>query len=473
MMQSGLIDDWRPKSGRLTIIRPSEGARAAVIRARIDPTPPSFQQDAYLEMARTAKRAGRRFDRLILCAFTLGGEPDIEALARATTIVVRRHDAFHSWFEIDADFRIHRHVLDAENIELVPDAWGEIDGPMVSRILQHVTPGPSSWDCFTFAVIDHGGSFTVVVACDHLNCDAVSGGIISGELTQLYFDPTAEQRLATVPVASYREHCGRERSRAAELEVSSPQIVEWADRILTNGGRLPSFPLPLRATDTQGSVSAASSRQVLLSGAAAEKFEAQCARAGVRLVSGLFAAAAFAEYEITRRTSYFTLSPKNTRSGDAERASIGWYASLIPISFDFDPAEGFAAVAKRADAAFESGRWLSDVSLHRVVELLESHDGFEVRRGWVAPMLSFLDMRKLPGAELFSAIDFSFFGSRGTSEEVYTWVQRTDDMIWMASLYPDTEVAAASMARYSNVLAGVMESIAHTGSRVLTRDVVA
>ena len=92
MMQSGLIDDWRPKGGQLTIIRPSEVSRAAAIRARTDATPPSFQQDAYLEMARTAKLTGQRFDRLILCAFTLQGVPDIPALVRATTTIVRRHD---------------------------------------------------------------------------------------------------------------------------------------------------------------------------------------------------------------------------------------------------------------------------------------------------------------------------------------------------------------------------------------------
>ncbi|WP_194814706.1 condensation domain-containing protein [Nocardia sp. XZ_19_385] len=471
MMQSGLIDDWRPKGGRLTIIRPSENARAAAIRARTDDTPPSFQQDAYLEMARTAKQSGRRFDRLILCAFTLAGDPDIAALVRATTAVVRRHDAFHSWFEIDDTLRTQRRVLAAEDIDLVADSWGEIDGLLISRIVQRVTPGPTSWDCFSFAIIEHGGSFTVVVACDHLNTDAVSGGIIAAEVVQLYFDPAAATRLADVPVASYLEYCGRERAQAAELAAQSPQITQWADRILANGGKLPSFPLPLRDPEATVTASAASDRRVLLSGASAAAFEDECARAGVRLVSGVFAAAAYAEYQLSGRTRYFNLSPKNTRAGAAEQRTVGWYASLIPIDFEFDPAEGFAATAQRADAAFTAGKWLSNVSLHRVVELLEAQEGFHVRRGWVAPMLSFLDLRKLPGAELFSALDFSFFGSRGTSEEVYTWVQRTDDMIWAASLFPDTPLAAGAMTRYCDVLTRVMESIAHARIGPLARDV--
>ncbi|WP_306360926.1 condensation domain-containing protein [Nocardia sp. CC227C] len=471
MMQSGLIDDWRPKGGQLTVIRPSETSRAAAFRARTDATPPSFQQDAYLEMARTAKRSGRRFDRLVLCAFTLDGAPDIPALVRAATTIVRRHDSFHSWFEIDGDFGIQRRVLEPGDIELTADSWGEIDGPLVSRILQRLTPGPTSWDCFTFAVIDHGTSFTFVVASDHINCDAVSGGIISGELVQLYYDTGGVQHLDAVPAASYREHCGRERSRAAALDARSPQIVAWADRIMANGGRLPSFPLPLREPGTRESASAASDRRVLLSGGAADRFEAECGRAGVRLVSGIFAAAARAEYELSGRTRYFTLSPKNTRVSAAERRSVGWYASLIPIAFDFDPAESFVDTARRADAAFTDGRCLSEVSLHRVVELLESQAGFEVERGWVAPMLSFLDMRKLPGAELFTALNFSFFGSRGTSEEVYSWVQRTHDMIWMASLFPETDIAARSMTRYCDALTEVMESITHSETAPLSLDV--
>ncbi|MEV0245895.1 condensation domain-containing protein [Nocardia sp. NPDC050712] len=469
MMQSGLIEDWRPKGGRLTIIRPSEHARAAAIRARTDSTPPSFQQDAYLAMARTAKQAGRRFDRLILCAFTLPGAPDIAALVAATTAVVRRHDAFHSWFELDDAAGMQRRVLEPADIDLVADSWGEIDGLLISRIVQRVTPGPTSWDCFSFGIIDHGGSFTVVVACDHLNTDAVSGCIISAEVVRLYLDPAA--RPADVPVGSYREYCERERAQAAELVAHSPQITEWADRIRANGGRLPSFPLPLREPDAQVSTSAASDHRVLLSGPLADAFEDECDRAGVRLVAGVFAAAAYADYHLTGRTRYFNLSPKNTRAGAAEHRTVGWYASLIPIDFEFDPAAGFAATAQRADAAFTAGKWLSNVSLHRVVELLEAQEGFHVRRGWVAPMLSFLDLRKLPGAELFAALDFSFFGSRGTSEEVYTWVQRTDDMIWAASLFPDTPLAGGAMTRYCDVLTRVMESIARAGTGPIARDV--
>ncbi|MEU8900832.1 condensation domain-containing protein [Nocardia sp. NPDC048505] len=470
MMQSGLIDDWRPRGGRLTIIRPTESARAAAFRAGADATPPSFQQDAYLDMARKAKLTGRRFDRLILCAFTLDGTPDIAALVRAVTTVVRRHDAFHSWFEIDGAARPQRRVLDPADIELTADSWGEIDGLLISRIVQRVTPGPASWDCFSFGVIDHGGSFTVVVACDHLNTDAVSGCIISAEVVQHYFDPTAATRLAETPVGSYREYCARERAQAAQLEARSPQITQWADRILANGGKLPSFPLPLQESAGQVTT-AASDRRVLLAGPLAAAFEDECARAGVRLVAGVFAAAAYADYRLSGRTRYFNLSPKSTRVGPAEQRTVGWYASLIPVAFEFDPAEGFAVTAQRAEAAFAAGKELSNVSLHRVVELLEAREGFHVRRGWVAPMLSFLDMRKLPGAELFSALDFSFFGSRGTSEEVYTWVQRTDDMIWAASLFPDTTPAGAAMARYSDALTSVMEEVAHAATGALTRDV--
>ncbi|MEV0766181.1 condensation domain-containing protein [Nocardia sp. NPDC050435] len=470
MMESGLIDDWRPKGGRLTIIRPTETACASALRAPTDLTPPSFQQDAYLEMARKAKQTGRRFDRLLLCAFTLAGEPDIDALTNSLTAVVRRHDAFHSWFELE-ESGIRRRILEPDQIELTAQFWGEFDGRLVSRIVQRLTPGPANWDCFTFAVIDHGGSFTVVVACDHLNVDAVSGAIISAEVFQCYFDPGAQARLDQTPVASYREYCARERAEAAELDERSPQIIEWADRIEANGGKLPSFPLTLHE-EPGAPTMAASSRQVLLSGSAAQAFEGECAKAGVRLVSGIFAAAAYADYRLSGRTRYFNLSPKNTRFGAAEQRTVGWYASLIPIDFEFDPAEGFATTARRAEAAFAAGKSLSNVSLHRVVELLEQREGFHVRRGWVAPMLSFLDLRKLPGAELFSALDFSFFGSRGTSEEVYTWVQRTDDTIWAASLFPDTELADEAMTRYYEAIAVVMESVARSGAEVPADDVV-
>ncbi len=62
-------------------------------------------------------------------------------------------------------------------------------------------------------------------------------------------------------------------------------------------------------------------------------------------------------------------------------------------------------------------------------------------------MVSFIDVRKLPGAQIFDRINVGVFGNRGSSEEVYLWVNRFSDYTVITRLYPDTATAEVSIER--------------------------
>ncbi|MFI1913786.1 condensation domain-containing protein [Nocardia sp. NPDC020380] len=460
MVNTGLIGDWAPPTGVLTVIRPTDATRAAALEAPVGATPPSYQQEAYLKVARTGADLGRRIDRLMLFTFRLPGRVDIEIATAAFAAFVRRHDSMHSWFEFGTDKKLIRRVLDAGNIAFEAHTYEDRDTPVLD-IIQQVTPDPFHWDCFTFGILDHGESFTVISAMDHLYCDAISSAIMAAEFMHRYFELAGGRLPIEAPVASYRSFCDRERATTAALGAHSPEIVGWSDRIKANGGQLPSFPLPL-GTDS-GPAYAAMHTEQLLDAAAAADFEAVCRAGGFRLVAGVFAAAAHVDRELAGRTTYFGLTPKSARTTELERISVGWYASLIPLMFSIDEAHEFRDVALAAATAFEDGKKLSGVSLHRVVELLQGTPGFHVREGWFAPMLSFLDVRKLPGAAILSEMDAGVFGSRGSSEEVYLWLNWLDDGVSLAALFPDTPTAHASVRTYLETFRRVLTSVAATG----------
>ncbi|STQ64235.1 SL659 acyltransferase papA1 [Gordonia bronchialis] len=80
---------------------------------------------------------------------------DVDALTRAVTAFVRRHDTFWTWFRADDDGAIVRHIVDPEVIEFRPQQHGDYADPAEIRAhVQAQTPGPFDWDCFTFGAIE-------------------------------------------------------------------------------------------------------------------------------------------------------------------------------------------------------------------------------------------------------------------------------------------------------------------------------
>ncbi|MFD6463856.1 hypothetical protein ACFWFG_38380, partial [Streptomyces roseolus] len=160
---------------------------------------------------------------------------------------------------------------------------------------------------------------------------------------------------------------------------------------------------------------------------------------------------------------YFGLTPVNTRSTAGETSSVGWYTSLIPVAFEVGPADSFATIVARAQEAYDRGKELADVSPHRALELAPPELGIRTAPGWTARMLSYVDVRKIAGAEMFDQIKGGMYASRGRSSQVYIWINRFPDITQLSLLFPDTPAAHAAIDRYIAATRTVFAAVAGAG----------
>lgn len=469
MVSFGLIDDWEPRPGRLTSWTASRAAVAAAGSAGTDPVPPSHQQEEYLRAAKRNEAADFRFSRLCLLAFDIHAPMDRDAMTRALTAFLRRHDTFRSWFTVDADGSVARHLMPAGSIGVEPTDHGEF--PTSSAITEHVqqhTPGPFHWDCFTFGTVEHDAGFTVYAAIDHLHTDGMSQAMTCVDLMTLYMNAATGTDTPLAPTGSYHDYCRRERAISARLDRDSPQVRRWMDLVRDHGGRLPRFPLPLGGGEYDGPAdarirSAHLTTPVFADGNAAVRFEQACRSRGANMVSGIMAVAAIVYAEFTGETGYLGMTPKSTRQRGPELNAVGWFTSLIPVPVTVGPTATFASVVAEAAESYSAGKDLTDVSFHRVLELVRPQDGIDVAPGWSVPMVSYIDVRKLPGVEMFDAINGAMYGNRGSSEEVFMWVNRFADATSLTLLYPDTPTGHQSVHDYVRRFIEIMNVVANDG----------
>lgn len=464
MVSFGLIDEWQPRPGRLTSWTAAPSAVAAAAQATVHAVPPSHQQEEYLRAARRNESAGFRFSRLCLIAFDIQAPLDPTALTTALTTFLRRHDTFSTWFSFEDDGGVVRRAFDPQDIDLVFTEHGEFTTS--GQIRDHVqaqTPGPSQWDCFTFGAIEWDGGFTVYCAVDHLNTDGISQAITCVDLMTLYMNAAFGMDTPVSPVGSYLEYCDRERTISRELSWDSPHVQRWIELVQGQGGRLPRFPLPLGKEDSDTHTRSAHLTTTVFDEAAAQRFESVCRDSGANVTAGLMAVAALAYLEFTGDSEYLGMTPKSTRQAGPELNSVGWFTSLIPVPLTVGRDARFTEVAAAAARSYDAGKELTDVSFHRVLELVRPGDGISVAPGWSVPMISYIDVRKLPGVEMFDAINGCLYGNRGSSEEVFIWINRFQDATSMTFLYPDTAIATHSVREYTEKFVGIMEAVASQG----------
>ncbi|MFC9898554.1 condensation domain-containing protein [Nocardia sp. NPDC127579] len=462
MVNFGFFDEWHPEPGKLTSWRPTPHARAAAAAATVHPAPPSYQQEEYLLAAHRSAGTGFRASRLCMITFDLPGAPDYAALGRTVTAFLRRHDTFHSRFALHADGRIRRHVLVPGLIDVTAVDHGRFQhGAEIRAHVQSGTPGPFEWDCFDFGVIEYSGAFTVYAAVDHLHTDGVAQAVSFADLLTIYLAEVGGTDADLAPVAGHIAYCDRERRSGAQLSLRAPEVRTWVDLLRRNGGDVPSFPLDLGVGP--GYTRGAQVTVPLLTEAGAQRFEQVCMDNGGRFLAGIFTALAFTEYELADREWYFGLTPANTRSLPGEAASVGWYTNLIPVSVQLGAEDTFATAVAAAQRSADHARALTAVSPHRVLELVAADPAIRTRRGWSAPMLSYMDVRQSTDVAIFEQINGGLYANSLSPSQVYIWINRFADVTTMTLLFPDTAVAHRSIERYRDRFTTIIASVAAEG----------
>lgn len=460
MATVGPIKSWNPGQGPVTTWTASPQSRQAMQHAPHDPLPASFQQAQHLQAASLGRTLGRDLPRLLVVAWDVPGVCDVATMTDVINTHLRRHDTYHSAFDVRAGQIIRRTIADSDQIAFRPTQVGFLDADQIRTHALTTTPGTLSWDCFTFGVIQKPDHFTVYASVDHLHIDGTSAATIFYDIHVMYQALTHNLPSPLPPTVGYRAFTSRQQEQLAAVTLDSPEVRGWID--FANDGEWPSFPLPLG--DTWSSSRGAFVTVELLDADETEAFDTACRAAGARFSGGVMAAAALAEHHLTGTDTFHGFTPSDTRAAESEAMSIGWYASLFPVTVPVGDGD-FSDAARVAQASFDANRALAAVPLQRVLELAAAGDISLPMPSEPPMMVSFMDFRKMPIAPLFECTGFGTYGDNLSLGGVNVWVTRHATRTTLTVSYPDNDQARHSVHRYIAALSSTF-----AGAAAITAD---
>lgn len=437
---------WQPGRGPVTTWTASSASREIMALAEQDPMPASLQQEQHLRTAYDAKATGRTVPRLIMASWDVDGWCDIAAMTDAINTHIRRHDTYHSAFDVTADTITRRTVDEADRIEFVPTALGFMDQGAIRTLVQTATPSTLEWDCFTFGVIQKADHFTVYANIDHLHTDGTSAGLIYRDIHQTY-QGLVEGRPTSLPETSrYRDFTARQRLQVEAMTLDSRSIKDWVDFARDTEGDWPSFPLELGDMPSSGAGGIVTIE--LLDADETDVFNAACRDAGARFSGGVMACAALADHRLTGTETFRGFTPSDTRSGDEQSLSAGWYASLFPVSVPVGDGD-FAQMARAAQKSFDANKHLSAVPFKRVLELASADELGVTPASKPSMMVSLMDFRALADAD---ANRLGIYLDNLSHGGINTWIIRHADQTTLTISFPETPAARHSAHHYAGVL---------------------
>ena len=454
------LHEWVPDPGPVVCWHASAAANDKARQAPISAVPPSYQQAQHLRRYREHVARGLDMSRLMIFTWDIAGRCDIRAMNHAINAHLRRHDAYHSWFEChDAENIVRHTIAEPTHIHVVPVEHGHLTP---AELHHHISaPHPLQWDCFSFGIIQSDDHFTFFASIAHLCVDPMIVGVLFMEIHMMYSalvngDPPVKLSEA----GSYDDYCVRQHAEMSTLTSDSPKARGWMQFAANNGGTLPHFPLPLG--DLSESYAGKLVSATLMDERQAERFEAACVAAGARFSGGVFGCAALTQRELGGAEMFSVVTTTDTRRTPTELMTTGWFTGLAPVTVPAT-ARHFEDVARAAQISFDSGVELATVPFDRVLELAPPEMGL----GRPKPgnfVMSFLDASIAPlSAVANSELNFRIYDEGRVSHQVSMWVNRFQHETTVTVLFPNNPVARESVGRYIDAMKSVYARAA--GSR--------
>ena len=473
-MRSGLLPDWEPRRGAVTAWRASRRSKDAVRSARSAPAHPSYIQRRHFVDAAGAQ-TGKRRSSFAVVTFDIHDAYDERLVADVFRDHLRRHSVYHTWVEHDGE-RYTGRTIDADDIdvEVDPSIGGVVEADALRAYVDGDLPDIAEWDMFRLIAIrpeETPDRFTLAFVVDHFYSDGVSLGIVLYEFVTAYRAARSGERPRLPGVEGYHAYCAEEKEHCEELTWSHEDVQRWAELLLRAGGRLPRFPLPLGLSEHVRVPGRGHMIEGAVDATTLDAFAAACRDAGGNLNSGVLAVASMLDAIVTGSPVYSMLTPVSTRSRRSQILSVGWYTRLVPVQFPrpADPLD-FVAVVQGAQRGVEESRAFARTPLHRVIEVLPVGGDETLPIDFAAPMISYLDLRSLPGNNLPVTHDMHVYGSVDDSREVFVWLNRTPHGLDVNVIHPDTETAVRSTTAYTDAFVAIVASIA-THGRVVESDI--
>lgn len=461
------INDWVGEPGRVVSWQPTSSAAAKMGNAPVSRIPVSYQQEQHIRTYLRRRAEGADMARLNIPAWNLPGRCDMRAMSHVINAYVRRHDTYHSSFEMADDGAIVRRKLaNPRDLKLVPVEHGEMTAAQWSAHIL-ATPDPLSWPCFGFGIIQRKEHFTFYISVDHVHTDALFMCLVLVEIHMMYLTLVGGGApIALQEPGSYDDYCVRQRQFCESLTLQSAEVRDWIAFAERNDGGMPRFPLPLG----DPSVPCGGDMIVvpLLDAHQSRYFDAACTHEGVRFSGGVLACAALTEHEFTGASTYYGITPTTTRNSPAEFMTTGWFTGLVPVTVAVTTGS-FGATARTAQASFDGGLGLAGVPFDRVLELAPPALGLTGGRPGVQ-MVSYLDAGLPPLSPAIIAewerLNGKVYCDSRSADQIGIWVNRTERETAATIAFPDNPVARDSVHRYAAVMkriyTDVAESAAHS-----------
>lgn len=470
MVAINAIHDWIGASGSVVSWHPSAASRDKVRNAPVSSVPVSYQQAQHIRGYRHHLAEGTDMARLNIPSWDMPGQCDVRAMTHVINAYLRRHDTYHSWFEMtDDDEIVRRTVTNPRDIAFVHTRHGEMTA---TQWRDHIlaTPDPLSWDCFSFGIIQRADHFTFYISIDHVHTDAMFMGLVLVEIHMMYAALASGSAPIPLPVVgSYDDYCVRQAEFLSSVTMESSEVQKWVRFAHANDGTMPRFPLPLGDPPWSKTGDLVTVR--LMDKNQSDRFEAACTAAGARFIGGVFASVALAEYELTGSTAYHVITPTTTRRTPEEFHTIGWFTGVVPITVPVDPAS-FGATARSAQSSFDDGLHVAHVPFDRVLELATDSMGLRNPDPGV-PMVSYLDAGLPPLSASIIAewerMNGRVYSDARSAYQIGLWVNRGERETTLTVAFPNNPIARESIDRYVSAMKAVCLGVADASGAAFTR----
>lgn len=421
----------------------------------------SYNQEKHFSAALTARAEHATEKNWVAMTFELPGAADLEALERALHGFVTRHEVLRCTFEqLGGDLRCH--VIPAERVELDRVDLGSFHSTEATR--EHLgrrfdaTINALSWPLFLMGAVLRDASTTVYMAFDHIVCDGMSIAVAVDEVWTTYRALAAGTTAELPPVGSYIDFGAAQRDRFTGLTAGSPELAYWRE-FIAGGDFFPRMPLDFGVVDGRLHP-AVNQTSTLLDDAGATAFEQACQRRGGKPFMGILASVGMALGEVTGVDTYRGLLPIGERRDLAWRQAFGWFVNTMPIAFPVCARLDFDTVLGGVRAAFTRLIANVDTPFIKAWELLAPE--YYGLRMWpyAVNFFSFLDFRKLPGADQHGVTRPRTIPQASHSNTGNMWFHRNQDGLHLNTIFPDTPRGHRAMAEYRGAITRRLHELA-------------
>ncbi|MET1133964.1 MAG: condensation domain-containing protein [Aeromicrobium sp.] len=459
------IEELDTIDGEVFLLRPSEASSAALAAAPANDHRPSYMQDQHIRLRRAMERAGSADANWLGLCFDVPGELDVDALHRAATTWLRRHEVMWGTFRedpADPEKEMTRHAIAPEELSLTVTPLGSHPGDEVNRVLlEHLSAAVDPVDNFGYAIagISGDGRSTIFCALDHCYGDGFSVLLAYMELSALYAAETGGPEATLPPVTGYMTYAQAEREAAQQFGIDHPAMQFWADYAMDGAVEHDGFPMDLGIAEGERFWLIPMSYDIL-TGEECDRLEAIAKDEQATFPAVVYASFAMAARDLAGRSAYRFLNPVATRTTPDLLTTMGWMVNVLPIHIPVGPDEDLFEIARGVRRKFREARVCEPVPALRVVEVMKEVFGFSVEGTHRPSIVSYLDGRMIPGQEKWAQDRFYGTTGQGYDDDVNVWVNRTPTDLYVMCSVPQTPTAVENVDAFftyaSNILRGAL-----------------